>query len=79
MNEKNFTEVGTDVNEVKRLNAASGLSYNETLAILAKEQEVKTTDEMPLRPLTENLEVDSRTYKVSEVPGSGQLGGNGPH
>lgn len=79
MNEKKFTEAGTDVGEVKRLNAASGLSYNDTLALLAKEQEVKTTDEMPLRPLTENLEVDSSTYKISEVPGSGQLGGNGPH
>ncbi|MEK4387430.1 hypothetical protein MKZ25_16915 [Solibacillus sp. FSL W7-1464] len=79
MNEKNFTKAGTDVDEVKRLNAASGPSYNETLAMLAKEQEVKTNDEMPLRPLTENLEVDSGTYKVNEVPGSGQLGGNGPH
>lgn len=78
MNEKKFTEAGTDVDEVKRLNAASGLSYNDTLALLAKEQEVKTTDKMPLRPLTENLEVDSSTYKISEVPG-GQLGGNGPH
>ncbi|MEK5186488.1 hypothetical protein [Solibacillus sp. FSL W7-1324] len=79
MNEKNYTNAGTDIDEVKRLNAASGSSYNETLAMLAKEQEVKTNDEMPLRPLTENLEVDSRTYKVNEVPGSGQLGGNGPH
>ena len=79
MNEKKYTEAGTDVEEVKRLNAGSGLSYNETLALLAKEQEVKTTDEMPLRPLTENLEVDSNTYKISGVPSSGQLGGNGPH
>lgn len=79
MNEKKFTEAGTDVDEVKRLNAASGLSYNDTLALLAQEKEVKTADEMPLRPLTENLEVDSSTYKVNEVPGSGHLGGNGPH
>lgn len=78
MNEKKFTEAGTDVDEVKRLNAASGLSYNDTLALLAQ-KEVKTADEMPLRPLTESLEVDSGTYKINEVPGSGNLGGNGPH
>lgn len=79
MNEKKFTEAGTDVDEVKRLNAASGLSYNDTLALLAREKEVKTVDEMPLRPLTENLEVDSGTYKINEVPGSGNLGVSGPH
>ena len=42
MNEKNnqdhdrYTVVGTDIEEVKRLNANSGLSYNEVKALLAK-------------------------------------------
>ncbi len=30
------TTVGTDINEVKRKNAESGLSYNEVKAMLAK-------------------------------------------
>ena len=79
MNEKKFTEAGTDIDEVKRLNAASGLSYNDTLAILAQTKEVKPVEEMPHKPLHENLEVDSSTYKVNEVPGSNHLNGNGPH
>lgn len=42
MNEKNnhnddkYTVVGTDIEEVKRLNANSGLSYNEVKALLAR-------------------------------------------
>jgi hypothetical protein len=42
MNEKSnqdhdrYTIVGTDVEEVKRLNANSGLSYNEVKALLAR-------------------------------------------
>lgn len=35
-NEKNLTSVGTDIDEVKRLNAESGLSYNEVKELLAK-------------------------------------------
>ena len=35
-NEKNLTSVGTDIDEVKRLNANSGLSYNEVKELLAK-------------------------------------------
>ncbi|RHW38160.1 gamma-type small acid-soluble spore protein [Neobacillus notoginsengisoli] len=35
-NKKNLTSVGTDIEEVKRLNAESGLSYNEVKELLAK-------------------------------------------
>ncbi|WP_048824787.1 hypothetical protein [Bacillus sp. B-jedd] len=35
-NEKNLTSVGTDIDEVKKLNADSGLSYNEVKELLAK-------------------------------------------
>lgn len=79
MNEKKYTEAGTDIDKVKQLNAASGLSYNDTLASLAQSKEVKTVDEVPLRPLKENLEVDSSAYKLNEVPGSVHLDRNGPH
>lgn len=34
--EENFTSAGTDINEVKRKNAASGLSYNEVKEMLAR-------------------------------------------
>ena len=34
--EKLFTSAGTDINEVKRKNAASGLSYREVLQMLAR-------------------------------------------
>lgn len=33
---KKFTEVGTDIEEVKRQNANSGMSYNEVKEYLAK-------------------------------------------
>lgn len=34
--QKRFTVVGTDIEEVKRLNNQSGLSYNEVKVLLAK-------------------------------------------
>lgn len=36
MDHKEYTEVGTDINEVKKKNAESGLSYNEVKALLAQ-------------------------------------------
>lgn len=33
---KKYTVVGTDIEEVKRLNRASGLSYNQVNELLAK-------------------------------------------
>ncbi|MFD2445623.1 hypothetical protein ACFSO7_16810 [Bacillus sp. CGMCC 1.16607] len=36
MNSKKKTIVGTDIEEVKRLNASSGLSYNEVKRLLAE-------------------------------------------
>lgn len=35
-NEGQFTSAGTDINEVKIKNAASGLSYNEVKELLAR-------------------------------------------
>lgn len=78
MEPKKYTEAGTDIEEVKRLNAASGLSYNDVKALLAQKSEGQTTDEMPHRPLHENLEVDSSTYKINQVPGNMYLDRNGP-
>jgi hypothetical protein len=36
INEKKVTVVGTDIEEVKRLNSQSGLSYNQVKQLLAK-------------------------------------------
>ncbi|ETI67388.1 hypothetical protein [Neobacillus vireti] len=36
-NQKGYTVVGTDIEEVKRLNSQSGLSYNEVKELLAKQ------------------------------------------
>lgn len=39
--EKKYTVVGTDVEEVKRLNENSGLSYNQVKELLAKQMQKK--------------------------------------
>lgn len=36
MKNKSYTVAGTDIDEVKRLNAQSGLSYNEVKRLMAK-------------------------------------------
>ncbi|WP_138420230.1 gamma-type small acid-soluble spore protein [Aquibacillus sediminis] len=36
MNDKSFTTSGTNINEVKRKNAQSGMSYNEAKNYIAK-------------------------------------------
>lgn len=36
LNQKQYTKVGTDIEEVKRLNSQSGLSYNEVKKLLAE-------------------------------------------
>lgn len=35
--QERYTSVGTDIEEVKRLNRQSGLSYNEVKQLLAKQ------------------------------------------
>ncbi|WP_194841501.1 hypothetical protein [Sporosarcina obsidiansis] len=49
MKKNNYTVVGTNIDEVKKLNAESGLSYNEINEILTKEIEKRknnsTTDQ----------------------------------
>lgn len=35
-NQKKYTEAGTDIDEVKRQNANSGLTYNEVKEVIAK-------------------------------------------
>ena len=37
--EKLFTSAGTDINEVKRQNAASGMSYKEVLEMLVQKNQ----------------------------------------
>lgn len=44
MADKRYTIVGTDIEEVKRLNAQSGLSYNEAKQLLAQKMSQMFTD-----------------------------------
>lgn len=39
--EKKYTVVGTDIDEVKKLNKNSGLIYNEVKQLLAKQMKQK--------------------------------------
>lgn len=39
--EKTYTVVGTDIEEVKRLNKNSGLTYNQIKELLAKQAKQK--------------------------------------
>jgi hypothetical protein len=41
-NEKKETVVGTDIEEVKRLNSQSGLSYNQVKQLLAEKYAAKS-------------------------------------
>ena len=68
MEGKKYTKAGTDIEEVKRLNAASGLSYNEVKALLAQSSEMNKVNEVPT--FNENIEVDSNAYKINQVPDS---------
>ena len=78
MEGKKYTEAGTDIEEVKRLNAESGLSYNDVKALLAQKSEVHKVDEIPFEPIKENLEVDSNAFKINQVPGSFNINPNNP-
>lgn len=51
MREKNFTENGTNIADVKRKNATAGLSYNEVLAVLAQTSKAKSNEEIASEPL----------------------------
>lgn len=78
MEDEKYKEAGTHIDEVKKLNAAFGLSYNDAKALRAQASEVQTVDEIPLEPLKENLEVDSNAYKLNQIPESIRLDRNGP-
>lgn len=73
MNEPNVTQTGTNIDEVKRLNAESGLSYNDVKAMLAQANEVQTTDPIPLQELKSNAAAESNNYKVNQAHGSVHL------
>ncbi|MEK4701248.1 MAG: hypothetical protein ABS902_07800 [Priestia megaterium] len=62
MEGKKYTKAGTDIEEVKRLNASSGSSYNEMLAILGQASRKKPKEEFAAEPLDVNVVID-RTKK----------------
>ncbi|MGR6018279.1 hypothetical protein ACT7CU_03925 [Bacillus paranthracis] len=44
MMRKKYTVVGTDVEEVKRLNKNSGLTYNQVKELLAKQMQKRSNE-----------------------------------
>lgn len=62
MEGKKYTKAGTDIEEVKRLNASSGSSYNEMLAILGQASRKKPKEEFAAESLDVNVVID-RTKK----------------
>lgn len=62
MEGKKYTKAGTNIEEVKRLNASSGSSFNEMLAILAQGSRTKPKEEFGAEPLDTNVVID-RTKK----------------
>ncbi|MER1985027.1 MAG: hypothetical protein ABS949_07470 [Solibacillus sp.] len=78
MKEKQFTVAGTDIDEVKLLNEAFGLSYNDAIAMLVHAAEVDTVDDIPPEPLKEKAEVDSDLDDLNQIPGSIRVGRNAP-
>lgn len=65
---KKYTEAGTDIDDVKKLNEAFGLSYNDAKALLAQASEVHTVDDIPLDPLRANLEEEKFRNKKNDFP-----------
>lgn len=61
MEGKKYTKAGTNIEEVKRLNASSGPSYNEMLAALAQGSRTKAKEEIAAEPLDINVVMDSTT------------------
>lgn len=76
--EKRRTKAGTDIEEVKRKNAKSGLSYNDLYAKMVAEQEVQTTDEIALEPLSKSAKEDSSATKLNRAIDSPHLSRNAP-
>lgn len=62
MREKQFTEAGTNIADVKQKNATAGLSYNEVLAALAQTSKAKSKEEIASEPLDASAIID-RTKK----------------
>lgn len=70
MNKPNVTKAGTDIDAVKKLNVASGLSYNDVKAMLARASQVETADEIPLEELKANAAAESNNYRLNQATGS---------
>lgn len=68
MEEKKYTEAGTDIDDVKKLNAAFGLSYNDAKALFAQASEVHTVDDIPLDPLRANAKAEKSRNKKNVFP-----------
>ena len=65
--DENYTESGTDIDNVKKINKAFGLSYNDAIALLAQASQVQTTDEIALDNLYKKAKVESTRLRMNQL------------
>ena len=68
----------SNMEAVKKINKAFGLSYNDSEALLVQASEVPTTDEIALEPLYEDKKNESSPTKLNQVNDEINLSRNGP-
>ena len=68
----------SNMEAVKKINKAFGLSYNDAKALLVQASEVPTTDEIALEPLYEDKKNESSPTKLNQVNDQINLSRNGP-
>ena len=76
--DKKSQVASSNIEAVKKINKAFGLSPNDAKALLVQASEVPTTDEIALEPLYEDKKVESSPTKLNKVKGEVHLSRNGP-
>ena len=76
--DKKSQAASSNKEDVKKINKAFGLSYNDAEALLVQASEVSTTDEIALEPLYEEKKSESSPTKLNQVNDQINLSRNGP-
>ena len=76
--DKKSQVASSNMEAVKKINKAFGLSYNDAKALLVQASEVPTTDEIALEPLYEDKKNESSPTKLNQVNDQINLSRNGP-
>lgn len=76
--DKKSQVASSNMEDIKKINKAFGLSYNDANALLVQASEVPTTDEIALEPLSEDKKSESSPTKLNQVNDQINLSRNGP-